>query len=405
MKSSKAEVLKRVNEVFQLRLGGAEFLDIREYADAPERAWGVSDTQLRRYVAAADALCKERFDARADHLLSRHLLQRRTLYAHAMGAGDFRTALAVLKDEAELEGLYPRRRSPRPTPPGRKNTPEVSAMPTAPPPSSASMPAWARGLEARLLRGRPAPTDRFWAEPSRVLAEAGLPPDPWQADVLGSTAPRLLLLCTRRAGKSLTAAALALLTALVEAPATVLLLSPTQRQSGELSRDMFLRLYHALGRPVRARRETALTLELANGSRVLSLPGNEGGIRGYSDVALLVVDEASRVPDDLYAAVRPMLAVSRGRLLALSTPFGKRGWFFQEWTGTNAWERARVTAGQCPRIAADFLAEERRSLGEHWYRQEYLCSFEDVVDAVFAAADIQAALSDEVQPLVFDWER
>jgi hypothetical protein len=107
MKSTKAEVRQRVNEVFKLRLGGAEFADIREYAAAPERAWGVSDTQLWRYIRGADTLCKDHFDAQAEHLLNRHLLQRRTLYAHAMGAGDFRTALAVLQDEAKLEGLYP----------------------------------------------------------------------------------------------------------------------------------------------------------------------------------------------------------------------------------------------------------------------------------------------------------
>jgi hypothetical protein len=107
MKSTKVEVRRRVNEVYNLRLGGAEFADIREYAAAPERNWGVSDSQLWRYVRAADALCLEYFDARADHLRARHLLQRRQLYAHALGAGDYRTALAVLKDEAELEGLYP----------------------------------------------------------------------------------------------------------------------------------------------------------------------------------------------------------------------------------------------------------------------------------------------------------
>jgi hypothetical protein len=107
MKSTKVEVRKRVEEVFKLRLGGAEFADIREYAAAPEQAWGVSDTQLWRYVRAADALVQERFDAKAGHLLARHLLQRHTLYAHALGAGDFRTALAVLQDEAKLEGLYP----------------------------------------------------------------------------------------------------------------------------------------------------------------------------------------------------------------------------------------------------------------------------------------------------------
>jgi hypothetical protein len=107
MKSSKPEVQKRVNEVFKLRLGGAELADIRDYANAPEQGWNVSDSQLRRYIKAADALCLDYFDAKAEHLLARHLLQRRQLYAHAMGAGDFRTALAVLKDEAELEGLYP----------------------------------------------------------------------------------------------------------------------------------------------------------------------------------------------------------------------------------------------------------------------------------------------------------
>jgi len=105
-RSTKATVTQRVQEIFKLRIGGAEFLDLREYADAPERAWGVSNTQLRRYIAAADALCEKLFDAKARHLINRHLLQRRQLYAHALGAGDFRTALAVLQDEAKLEALY-----------------------------------------------------------------------------------------------------------------------------------------------------------------------------------------------------------------------------------------------------------------------------------------------------------
>ena len=112
-RSSKAELAKRIEEVFELRLGGAELQDVREHAQAtvddegkPRAPWNVSEGQLCRYIAAADKLCKERFDARADHLLARHLLQRRRLYAHAMEVGDFKTALAVLKDEAQLQGLY-----------------------------------------------------------------------------------------------------------------------------------------------------------------------------------------------------------------------------------------------------------------------------------------------------------
>jgi hypothetical protein len=226
-------------------------------------------------------------------------------------------------------------------------------------------------------------------------------PDPWQTTLLRSPCKRLLLLCSRQAGKSTTAAALALLTALLRPGSLILLLSPTLRQSGELFRKV-QELYRALGRPIPTvgPRDNALKMELSNGSRVVSLPGNEETVRCFSGVALLVVDEAARVPDDLYRAVRPMLAVSGGRLICLSTPFGKRGFFFEEWSRGQSWERVRIAAAQCPRIPAEFLAEERRSLGERWYRQEYECSFEDTVDAVFRSEDIAAALSDSVKPLI-----
>jgi hypothetical protein len=190
-------------------------------------------------------------------------------------------------------------------------------------------------------------------------------------------------------------------TALLEAPALVLLLSPTERQSGELFKDKVLRLYNALGRPVPAVQESALRLTLANGSRVIALPGKEESVRCYSSVALLVVDEASRVVDSLYRSIRPMLAVSRGRLAALSTPFGKRGWFHEAWAGAEAWDRVRIRADECPRITPEFLAEERRALGDRWYRQEYECSFEDTIDALFSSEDIAAALNCDVQPLTF----
>src|SRR5262249_39600343 len=137
----------------------------------------------------------------------------------------------------------------------------------------------------------------------------------------------------------------------------------------------------------------------ANGSRVVSLPGDEATIRGYSGVKLLVVDEAARVPDDLYRAVRPMLAVSGGRLICLSTPWGKRGFYFEAWHGANPRHRVRVEASQCPRISAEFLEEERQALGERWFRQEYGCSFEDVIDSVFSHDDIMAMADDDVPPL------
>jgi len=142
-----------------------------------------------------------------------------------------------------------------------------------------------------------------------------------------------------------------------------------------------------------------LGMELANGSRIEALPGTEKTVRGFSGVDLLIVDEAARVADELYFAVRPMLAVSGGRLLMLSTPFGKRGVFYSEWTEGTGWEHYTVTAAECLRIPPAFLLEEREALGEWWYAQEYECRFMEAVDAVFTSELIQAALSDEVEPL------
>jgi hypothetical protein len=261
-----------------------------------------------------------------------------------------------------------------------------------------------RSLVARLeeqVAARPAARctlDELSIDPDQVMTRANLAPDQWQHQVLASTTPQILLLCSRQAGKSTVAAALAVRAAMLQPKSLVLVLSPSLRQSGELFRKV-LAHFNALGRPVPVSAESALRIEFTNGSRVVSLPGDEGTIRGFSGVTLLIIDEAARVADDLYFAVRPMLAVSRGRLIALSTPFGQRGWFFEAWHSPEEWERIRVTADECSRITPEFLMEERRAIGERWYRQEYLCSFEDTIDTVFSAEDIRAALSDDIKPL------
>ena len=236
------------------------------------------------------------------------------------------------------------------------------------------------------------------ADRSLIMAAAGLTPDPWQTMFLRSTSPRVALLTTRQAGKSTTSAALAVAEAITRPASLVLLLSPSERQSGELAAKVF-QFYDALEQPVTARKRTELQLHLNNGSRIIALPESERTIRGYSGARLLVVDEASRVNDALYRSVRPMLAVSRGRLIIMSTPFGKRGFFFEAWHGTEPWERVKITANQCPRIPPEFLAEERRELGDRWYAQEYLCEFNESIDGVFGHDDVMAALTHDVKPL------
>jgi hypothetical protein len=240
-------------------------------------------------------------------------------------------------------------------------------------------------------------------DPARLFqATIGDAPDPWQARLLRSSASRVLLNCSRQSGKSTTTAVLGLHTALYEPGALVLLLAPALRQAQELHRKIKAS-YAALGRPERLREveaETALRLEFASGGRIVCLPGREATIRGFSAVSLILIDEAARVPDELYYSIRPMLAVSGGRLIALSSPFGRRGFFYGEWAGGgDVWERYEVPATDCPRISAAFLAEERRSLGDWWYSQEYKCEFRDTVDQVFSTADIDAAVSARITAL------
>jgi hypothetical protein len=227
-------------------------------------------------------------------------------------------------------------------------------------------------------------------------------PDFWQADLLRSASRQILLLCSRQAGKSTTAAALALLTALLEAPALILLLSPTLRQSGELFRDKVLRLYNALGRPVPVVQESALQMGLANGSRVIGLPGDEENIRGYSGVALLVVD-AARVSDGLYFAVRPMLAVSGGRLVALSTPFGRQGWFWEAYEKEKDWRKFTITADQCPPVHEFMRQEIAKGMPQRYVDQEFRCCFLDPIDSVFRWEDIEAAVDPPFKP-AFVWD-
>ncbi len=217
---------------------------------------------------------------------------------------------------------------------------------------------------------------------SGLMRSLGLEPDGWQVEVLEAGHPRLLLNCSRQSGKSTAVAVLALYQALCAPGTQVLLLSRSYRQSTELFR-IVTGFYRRLGSPL-VERQTQHELELENTSRVVCLPCREDTIRGYSDIGILVIDEAARVPDDLYRAVRPMLAISKGRLICLSTPYGKRGFFHDAWVRGGAdWHRIEVPAERVGRISAEFLAQERRALGEAWFKQEYCCSFEATEGLVY----------------------
>ena len=211
---------------------------------------------------------------------------------------------------------------------------------------------------------------------------------------------RCLLNCTRQWGKSTVTAAKAVHQAYTEAESLTLVVSPSARQSGEFVRKA-AGFAGRLGIRTKGDGDNELSLQFPNGARIVGLPGSEATVRGFSAVSLLLVDEASRVSDDLYKAIRPMLAVSDGTLWLMSTPFGKRGFFYEAWTkGGRDWMRVRVAANECPRISKRFLEEERETLGDRWFRQEYLCEFVDSTSGVFGRDLVERAITTDVAPLV-----
>jgi len=242
------------------------------------------------------------------------------------------------------------------------------------------------------IRGRPAAE---W-----VREKLGFAADAEQARALDSGIRRGLLNCTRQWGKSTVTAAKAVHQAQTEPGSLTLVVSPSARQSGE-----FVRKAAEFVRRLKIKQvedgDNAISLAFANGSRIVGLPGEEGTVRGFSAVSLLLVDEAARVSDEMYKAVRPMLAVSSGALWLMSTPFGKRGFYYEAWQGGGPeWERIRVTGYDCPRIGREFLEEERKAMGERWFRQEYLCEFVDEVSGVFGRDAVARAMREDVKPLI-----
>jgi Terminase large subunit, T4likevirus-type, N-terminal len=224
----------------------------------------------------------------------------------------------------------------------------------------------------------------------------GFEPDEQQARVLSSVSKRGILNCTRQWGKSTVAAIKAVHRAYTIPESLVIVVSSTERQSAEFLRKA-RGMVGKLGIRGRGDGANATSLLLPNGSRMVGLPCTDSTSRGYSAVGLLIVDEAARVPDEVYRALRPMLAVSDGELWMLSTPAGQRGFFWENWElGGEECERFSVPATECPRIGARFLEEERRQLGDASFRQEYMCEFADGQGRMFRRELIQAALVDIV---------
>lgn len=235
-------------------------------------------------------------------------------------------------------------------------------------------------------------------DPVRFAAGLGFVAEKWQSELLRSTSRRVLTCCARQVGKTQVTALKAVHAALYEPGALVLIISPSQRQSDEML-GRIRGVYRACGRPLRLTKDSTTEMELENGSRIVSLPGTEGTTRGFTGARLLILDEAARVDDDVFAGVLPMVA-SGGTIMALSTPWGMRGWFYGLWEAPgNGWERHRVTCHESEQFDERRIREVRESVGSYMFSSDYEAVFGDTDEQLFTTASVRGAFTADVRPL------
>jgi len=261
--------------------------------------------------------------------------------------------------------------------------------------------------------------------PRQYLRSLGFTPFLWQDWALDQSLRRLLLNCCRQAGKSTVIAAKAAHKAKFFSGSLIILVSPALRQSKELMRKVedFIALDKSF--PPASEEDNQLTKEFKNRSRIVALPGSEKTIRGLSGPTLIIIDEASRIPDELYKAIRPMMSGADTELVLMTTPFGKRGVFYDAWSRSKRWTKIEVVgqdilgrfpneqvyvqlrrkegikACYSPRHSVEFLEEELEEMGEWWYRQEYGGEFMDPIDSVFNMEDVRAAIINDTPAISF----
>jgi len=224
--------------------------------------------------------------------------------------------------------------------------------------------------------------------------------DDWQQDIL-KTKGHLLLCTGRQVGKTTILSIKAAEYMIKHKSCQIIVCSLTEDQA-QLIIVMMLNYLEENYKTYLAKKKkapTKNTITLNNKSKVISRPvGNTGNaVRGFTG-DVLILDEASRMPEFIFTASKPTLLTRGGEIWICSTPFGKSGYFYEcfenknkrfsvfhinseqvinERTISNHWtERQRAEAIR-------FLEEEKQDMSKLEYEQEYLGHFVDDLRQLF----------------------
>ena len=229
-------------------------------------------------------------------------------------------------------------------------------------------------------------------------------PDPWQRTFLESKRSEILLNCCRQSGKTEIAAIKAAHNARYNKNSLTVVLSATLNQAGILQRRVTLFLgmandawqkgktydvkeYNRFTNEFKIIRRNVLSLELANNSRIVSIPASPEAVRGYTP-NLIIVDEGAFIEDEVFLAVMPMRGVTKAPIILMSTPNAKHGFFYEEWTSDDpVWLKIKISADDCDRLTDEFLEREKIRYARYAkgvFEREFYNKFLDIQGAVFS---------------------
>lgn len=245
--------------------------------------------------------------------------------------------------------------------------------------------------------------------------------DPWQEKFINTQGDKIL--CTgRQVGKSLVCSLDAGEYAVNNSNKTVLIIATTERQAYELFEKVlhYLTTNHKNSIKTGKYRPTKSKINLKNGTRILCLPtGISGtGIRGLT-VHRLYVDEASRVPEEVWPAVTPMMLTTAGSTILLSTPAGKNGYFYDCWVNKEgAFDSFTRFSVESQKVVSEreicdswtihqregalkLIEREKARMSALFFAQEYLGRFVDDLLQFFPTELIKSCMTlDYTTPIV-----
>lgn len=202
--------------------------------------------------------------------------------------------------------------------------------------------------------------------------------DPWQKEVR-NTKGNLVLRSGRQVGKSHTIGLKAAEYALDNEKRLVMVVSKTEKQAALLFSKILMNITTIDKSRICSGKQkpTKHLITLKNGTTIHCLScGDTGyGLMGFT-IHLLIVDEAAFVPNMVYQSIIPALAVTRGIIWLLSTPYVKEGYYFDCFDDPS-FTSFHTSSETCPRRDDIFLARQKKNLTEAQYAQWYLGKFVD----------------------------